>query len=317
MFMHKPTFRQLEILEAVSRCGSFSAASTELHLTQPAVSMQIKQLENILDAAMFEQVGKRIHLTQAGRETLNTSLAILTELTNLEHTLESLKGLAGGTLTVAAVSTASYFAARIVAKFREIYPDVHVCLNVVNRETLLKQLDENSIDMVFMGQPPEGHDLLAKPFMKNPLVVIAAPKHPLAKEKNIPPERLLKESIVGRELGSGTRMAVEKFFQDHDLKLKADMEMNKNEAIKQAVEAGLGLGVVSLHTVQAELIANSLCILDVKDFPIKRQWFLVQRSGKRLSPAADVFAKFVLTEAERIASVAYEYEDELTGDTQA
>ncbi|MEJ2361376.1 MAG: LysR family transcriptional regulator [Gammaproteobacteria bacterium] len=306
--MVKLTFRQLEILEAVARCGSFSAASEELHLTQPAVSMQIKQLESMLDVPLFEQIGKRIYLTQAGRETLRTSQTIHAELTNLEQTLASLKGLAGGTLTVAAASTASYFTARIVAKFREIYPDVHVCLNVVNRETLLKQLDENSIDMAFMGQPPEGHDLLAKPFMDNPLVVIAAPNHPLAKQKKIPLERLLKESYVGRELGSGTRMAVEKFFEEHGLTLKADMEMNKNEAIKQAVLAGLGLGVVSLHTVQAELTANALCNLDVQDFPIRRQWFLVQRSGKRLSPAADVFAKFVLSEAERITSENYSVE---------
>lgn len=301
--MIKPTFRQLEILEAVARFGSYSAASAELHLTQPAVSMQIKQLESLLNVELFEQVGKKIFLTQAGRETLQTSHTIHAELIHLQQTLDNLKGLAGGTLTVAAASTASYFTARLVAKFREIYPNVHVCLNVVNRETLLKQLDENSIDLAFMGQPPEGRDLLAKPFMKNPLVVIAAPNHPLAKLKNIPLERLLNETYVGRELGSGTRIAVEKFFQEHGLTLMADMEMNKNEAIKQAVEAGLGIGVVSMHTVRAELSSNRLCILDVHDFPIRRQWFLVQREGKRLSPAADVFAKFVFSEAERITSV--------------
>jgi len=301
--MLKVTLRQLEILESVARCGSFSAASEELHLTQPAVSMQIKQLESILDVPLFEQIGKRIYLTQAGRDTLNTSQMVIAELMNLEQTLASLKGLSGGTLTVAAASTASYFTARIVAKFLEIYPDVHVRLNVVNRETLLKQLDENAIDMAFMGQPPQGSDLLATPFMENPLVVIAAPYHPLAKEKKIPLERLLQESFVGRELGSGTRIAVENFFREHALELKADMEMNKNEAIKQAVEAGLGIGVVSLHTVQAELVSKILCILDVVDFPIRRQWHLVQRSGKRLSPAADVFAKFVLAEAGNIVSV--------------
>jgi len=297
------TFRQLEVLEAVARCGSFSAASEELHLTQPAVSMQIKQLESILDVPLFEQIGKRIHLTQAGQEVLQTSKVVHTELTNLEHTLANLKGLAGGTLIVAAASTASYFTARLVAKFREIYPDVHVNLNVINRETLLKQLDENSIDMAFMGQPPEGRDLVAQPFMENPLVVIAAPNHPLAVQHDIPLERLLNESYVGRELGSGTRMAVEKFFSEHGLTLKADMEMNKNEAIKQAVEAGLGLGVVSLHTIQAELKSNRLCVLDVQNFPLIRQWYLVHRAGKRLGPAANAFSKFVLTEAKRIAAV--------------
>lgn len=298
------TLRQLDILEAVARCGSFSRASAELHLTQPAVSMQVKQLESALGLPLFEHMGKRIQLTEAGQETLQAARAIHRELLNLEHSLASLQGLQGGTLTVSAASTASYFTARLMALFRERHPEVKVSLNVVNRETLLKHLADNSIDLALMGQPPEGHDLSAQPFMDNPLVVIAAPNHPLAGETGISLARLVDEPYVGREEGSGTRTAVEKVFAEHGLTLRAAMEMNKNEAIKQAVEAGLGLGVVSLHTVQAELASNSLIVLDVQGFPLRRKWYLVHRQGKRPSPAAHAFEQFILSEAERVAAPA-------------
>jgi LysR family transcriptional regulator, low CO2-responsive transcriptional regulator len=298
--MIKPTLRQLEILDAVARNGSFSRASAELHLSQPAVSMQIKQLEGILGLPLFEHMGKHIHLTEAGREALRAGRVIGDELANLEHALADLQGLQGGTLAVSAASTASVFAARLMALFRALHPDVRLSLNVVNRETLLRHLAENSIDLALMGRPPEGLDLAAQAFLDNPLVVIAATGHPLAGIPGIPLERLVEEPLIGREQGSGTRGALEKFLADHGLVFQAAMEMNKNEAIKQAVEAGLGLGVVSLHTVQAELASGQLCVLDVEGFPLLRQWYLVQREGKRLSPAAQAFSRFVLSEAERL-----------------
>ncbi len=296
--MVRPTLRQLDILEAVVRCGNFSRASAELHLTQPAVSMQIKQLERALGLPLFEHIGKSTHLTAAGKETLETCRAINRELVNLEHTLAGLQGLKGGTLTVSVVSTASYFTAKLIALFRQAHPDVRISLNAVNREMLLRQLAENSIDLALMGRPPEGHDLQAQPFMDNPLVVIAASNHPLAGKRNIPLARLAEEPFVGREPGSGTRSAVEQFFESNGLTLKVAMEMNKNEAIKQAVEAGLGVGVVSLH---GELATRHLRVLDVQGFPLRRQWYLVQRQGKRLSPAAQAFVQFVLKEAGRVA----------------
>jgi DNA-binding transcriptional LysR family regulator len=294
------TLRQLDILEAVARCGSFSRASAELHLTQPAVSMQIKQLEESLGMPLFEHMGKRIHLTEAGRETLEASRAVSRQLANLEHALADLQGLKGGSLTVSVASSASYLAARLIAAFRQAHPEVRVSLNAVNRETLLQHLAENSVDLVLMGRPPEGIDLEAQPFLDNPLVVIAAPSHPLAGVKNIPLQRLAEEPFVGREPGSGTRIAVEKFFEANGLTLKVAMEMNKNEAIKQAVEAGLGVGVVSLH---GELATRHLRILDVQGFPLLRRWYLVRRQGKRLSPAAQAFAQFVVREAGRVAKV--------------
>lgn len=298
--MLKLTLRQLEILEAVDRCGSFSRASSELHLSQPAVSMQIKQLDGVLGLPLFEHMGKHIRLTEAGRETLRTGQAIGSALANLEQTLADLQGLKGGTLTVSAASTASVFTARLMALFRTLHPDVRISLNVVNRETLLQHLAGNSTDLVLMGKPPEGLDLNAQPFMDNPLVVIAATSHPLAAARDIPLARLLEEPLIGREQGSGTRSALEKFLAENGLTFSAAMEMNKNEAIKQAVEAGLGLGVVSLHTVQAELASGQLCVLDVQGFPLMRQWYLVQREGKRLSPAAHAFTQLVLKEAARL-----------------
>lgn len=299
--MLKLTLRQLEILEAVDRCGSFSAASKALYLSQPAVSMQIKQLESSLGLPVFEHQGKHIRLTEAGRETLGTARTIARELANLEHALADLRGLKGGTLTVSAASTASVFAARLMALFRALHPDVKLSLNVVNRETLLTHLTSDSVDLALMGQPPDGLGLVAQPVMDNPLVVIAATTHPLAGRTGIALDRLLEEPLVGREHGSGTRSALEKFLTEQGLTFTPAMEMNKNEAIKQAVEAGLGLGVVSLHTVQAELASGQLCVLDVQGFPLKRQWYLVQREGRRPGPAAQAFIQLVLTEAAQLS----------------
>jgi DNA-binding transcriptional LysR family regulator len=170
------------------------------------------------------------------------------------------------------------------------------------RETLLRHLTENSIDLALMGKPPEGYDLAAQPFLDNPLVVIAATTHPLANAKHIPLAQLAEQPLIGRESGSGTRSTLENFLAEHDYVYKAAMEMNKNEAIKQAVEAGLGLGVVSLHTVQAELASGRLGVLDVQGFPLKRQWYLVQRQGKRPSSATQAFMELVLKEAVRLTS---------------
>lgn len=301
--MAKPTFRQMEILEAVARCKSFSRASEELHLTQPAVSMQIKQMEQIFGIPLFEHVGKHIQLTLAGNAALETAQTIERELANLEQELSDMQGLKGGLLTVSAASTASIFSARLLAQFRTENPEVHVSLNVVNRETLLEHLASNSIDLALMGKPPDERNLSAQPFMDNPLVVIAATDHPLVSYSAIPIERLLREPMIGREQGSGTRATLEKFFLEHGHTFEAAMEMNKNEAIKHAVEAGLGLGVVSLHTVRAEINAHQLKVLDVAGFPVKRQWYLVQRKSKRLSPAATAFKKMVFEEADQFPGV--------------
>lgn len=297
------TLRQLQVFESVARHLSFSRAARELHLSQPGVSMQIKQLESAMGRPLFEQLGKKIFLTDIGREVLRTSQSISQQLADLEENLRDLRGLKQGALTVGVVSTVSHFAIRLISRFRQEHPEVRITLNVVNRETLLAQLASNEVDLALMGQPPAGHDLDSTPFMENPLVVIAPLSHPLAKAKNIPLAQIAKEDFVAREPGSGTRNATEVFFQSHGLSLRAAMEMNKNEAIKQSVEAGLGLGIVSRHTVILELAALRLTALDVEGFPIRRQWHLVHRKNKYFSLAASVFAQFVLTQARSMAGV--------------
>ena len=288
------TLRQLQLFDAVARHLSFSRASGELHLSQPAVSMQIKQLEEAVGMSLFEQVGKKIFLTDAGREVQRSSQEISQNLLDLEGALADLQGLKSGRLIVGVVSTASVFATRLMAHYRKLQPEVQLTLNVVNRETLLHQLAHNETDLAIMGQPPEGRDLSSQAFMRNPLVLVAATNHPLAGESSIPFSRLAGQPLLGREPGSGTRSAMEAIFRKHGIGLAPAMEMNNNEAIKQAVEVGLGLGVVSLHTVEHELRAGRMVALDVEGFPIRRDWYLVYRQGKRLSPAAQSFRDFVL-----------------------
>ncbi len=298
------TFRQLSVFEAVARHRGFSRAAQELHLTQPAVSMQIKQLEENVGTALFEQLGKKIYLTEAGHELYHYSRVIAQQLTEAEAVLAELKGLKRGKLKISVASTANYFAPQLLATFSQRFPTVTVRLNVTNRQALLVQLANNEMDMAIMGRPPEGLDLVAESFMDNPLVVIAPVHHPLAREKNIALERLEKETFLMREQGSGTRIAMERYFEAHRVAIHTGMEMSSTEAIKQGVQAGLGLGVVSLHTVELELEAKRLKLLDVQGLPIRRHWYIVHRKDKRLSTAAQAFKNFLLDEAVSVLSLA-------------
>lgn len=290
------TLRQLQVFEAVARHLSYSRAARELHLSQPAVSMQVKLLEESIGLPLFEQLGKKIFMTEAGREMFHYSKAIAEQLREAETVFEQMKGLDRGELKIAVASTANYFATQLLAHFCQAHPQVVVHLDVTNRADLLEQLERNALDLVVMGQPPEGHDLVAESFMENPLVVIAAPNHALVGMPQIPVERLAEEALIVREAGSGTRSASERFFQRHGVAPRTGLVMNTNEAIKQAVQAGMGLAVVSLHTVSLELQAGRLAVLDVVDFPIRRHWFVVHRRDKRLSAAASAFKQFLLAQ---------------------
>lgn len=294
------TLRQLKVFQSVAKNGGYTRAAEELHLTQPAVSMQIKQLEDNIGLPLFERLGKKIYLTEAGHELYAYSAAIFHELNEAEGVIEGIKGLSRGRLRVSVASTANYFATRLLATFSKFHEGVTVLLDVTNREALLSQLANNETDLVIMGRPPLDLDLVAEAFMDNPLVVIAPPTHPLANSNNIALERLQKETFVVRESGSGTRIAMERFFTERGIELSTGMEMTSNEAIKQAVQAGLGLGIVSHHTLELELETRRLVILDASPFPIMRQWFIVHREGKRLSPAAAAFRHYVLEKATNI-----------------
>ncbi|MBY0499614.1 MAG: LysR family transcriptional regulator [Nitrosomonas sp.] len=298
------TLRQLKVFESVARHLSYSRAASELHLTQPAVSMQIKQLEDNIGLPLLEQLGKRIYLTEAGRELYQYSRSIAQQLSDMEVALDELKGMERGKLNISVVTTANYFAPHLLAKFCQRYRGVTVSLNVSNREAVLKQLADNLIDLAIMGQPPENLDIDSESFMENPLVVVAPSDHPLCKERFIPVKRLAREIFLVREPGSGTRSAMERFFAAHKVAINKGMETDTTEAIKQAVQAGMGLGIMSLHTVELELETNRLKILNVQGFPIVRYWYVVNRKNKRLSSVANAFREFLLKEAEKLMLVS-------------
>lgn len=293
------TIRQLQVFASVAKHLSYTRAAEELHLTQPAVSMQIKQLEKSIGLKLFEQIGKKIYLTEAGSVVLEHALSITSKLQSIEHDLEQLKGIEGGRLTVCIASTVNYFATRLISRFSQAYPSVQISLDVTNRHDLLKRLEINEPDLVLMGRPPGSADLISTAFMDNPLVIIANPHHPLANETKIPIERLSNETFVLREQGSGTRAAMESMFDKYNIKPNTSTQLSGNESIKQAVEAGLGLALVSFHTVDLELKANRLTTLDVDHFPILKKWHIGHRSGKQLSATAQAFWDFVLAESEK------------------
>jgi DNA-binding transcriptional LysR family regulator len=293
----KPTLRQLQVFESVADEMSFTRASEKLHLSQPAVSIQVKQLEEGVGLPLFEHVGKRISLTEAGWILYRCSQTIRSVLEDAGEQIDELVGIQRGKLEITVATTASYFASRILAGFAHRFPQIAISLDVTNREGLLQQLELNQCDLVIMGEPPKGKRLNSMPIMENPLVIIAAPTHPLAGRQGIPVKELGKQAFVFREPGSGTRAAITRFFEEKGVPIQITMEMTSNEAIKQTVQAGLGLGIVSRHTVELELATGSLVELDVRHFPLKRYWYLVRRSDKQLSPVAQRFASYVLDPA--------------------
>lgn len=291
------TLRQLKVFESVARLLNFTRAAEELHLTQPAVSIQIKQLEAIVALPLFEQMGKRIYLTEAGQELFNYSRSISQQLADMELALEELKGVQRGKLNIAVVSTANYFVPGLLARFTQRYPDITISLHVSNRENVLRQLADNLTDLAIMGQPPGGIDISSETFLENPLVIIAPPDHPLCGERQIPEKRLEQEIFLVREPGSGTRSAMERFFAQAKIRIHKGMEADTTEAIKQGIQAGMGLGIMSIHTIRLELETGRLKILDVQGFPIIRDWYVVHRKNKRLSSISIAFKQFLLQEA--------------------
>ena len=291
------TIRQIEVFNAVARHKNYTRAAEELHMSQPAVSMQIKQLEENIGLPLFEQVGKKIHLTNAGKHMYGYGRSFIDLLEEADEVFEAIKGVETGSLSISVATTASHFATRLLAEFTKQHTGITISLDITNREALYRQLDNNEPDLVIMGQPPEGIEVVSEAFMENPLVMIAPAGHVMGNQRDMDLSKLENESFVVREKGSGTRSAIERFFKRHDIRFNTGIEMTSNEAIKQAVEAGLGLGIVSIHTLELELETRRLQVLDVKGFPIQRHWYVIQRKGKRLSPAAQAFKTFVLEQA--------------------
>ena len=304
------TLRQLTLFEAVARNLSFTKAANELHLTQPAVSMQIRQLEESAGLPLIDKVGKSIYLTEAGEEMYNYSKEISQQLRELDEVMEALKGVQRGHLRLSVASTANSFATTLLSAFSKRYEGTTYSLDITNRKGLLEQLANNQTDIVIMGKPPEGLELEVHTFMENPLVVIAPPDHPLAQEEGpIPIKKLQSETFVVREKHSGTRIAMERFFKEQEIKIKASMEMTSNSAIKHSVAAGLGLGLVSYHTLELELETERLVILNVEHFPILRHWHVVHNKNRRIPPIAQSFMDYLRSdEAQPLLEFQYSLE---------
>lgn len=299
--MKQSTLHQLKVFEAVARHNSFTRAAEELFLTQPTVSMQVKQLTKAVGMPLFDQVGKRLYLTQAGEELVKTCREVFEKLDQFEMTIADLKGLKQGRLRLAVITTAKYFVPRLLGPFCKRFPGIDVSLQVTNHEHILNRLNENLDDLYVMSQLPDSIEVTYKRILDNPLVVLAPANHPLAQEKNIPIERIAAEPFIMREPGSGTRKAVQALFDEHKLSLKVQLDLGSNEAIKQAIAGGLGISILSLHTIALEGPSSQLAVLDAQHFPIERYWYAIYPNGKQLSIVARTFLDYLLTEGKQVA----------------
>ncbi|WP_431095939.1 LysR family transcriptional regulator [Polaromonas aquatica] len=294
--MKNATLRQLKVFEAVARNLSFSRAAEELHLTQPAVSIQVSKLEDHAGLPLFEQLGKKIHLTPAGIEMLHSSRIIIQQFKEVEEAMAQFKGISGGKLNVTVISAGDYFFPRLLVEFARRHSGVSLDFGVCNREELLNQLTDNLTDLAVMVRPPLDMDTVSEPFAPHPYVVVAAPDHPLASKKRIPLSRLASEPFVVREKGSDTWNSMEEGFGTHLADLNIAMEIKSTETIKQAVIAGMGVSFLSAHTISRELQVGSLTVLDVQGFPLMLNWYVVHRRNKRLTPVAQAFKDFLMSD---------------------
>ncbi len=289
------TLRQLQVFEAIVRLGSFTRAAEELFLTQPTVSMQIRKLTEAIGLPLFEHVGRNVEPTEAGLELYDACRTMFESLANLEMKVSDLKGLKRGRLRMGVITTAKYLAPEILGEFSQLYPGIDLALKVTNRENIIARMHANEDDLYIMGQAPEDElDVEAFTFAPNPLVVMAPRNHPLVGKKNVPLAAVAKEPFIIREPGSGIRDATFRAFDAKGLRPNVRMELGSNEAIKHAVAAGLGLSVLSLHTLTLEGTEGPVAILDVEGFPILRNWYLVYPKGKELSLVARTFLEFAI-----------------------
>jgi DNA-binding transcriptional LysR family regulator len=287
------TLRQLQVFETIVRLGSFTRAAEELFLTQPTVSMQIKKLTDVIGIPLFEHIGRNVEPTEAGKELYDACRSMFEVLSNLEMKISDLKGMKRGRLRLGVITTAKYFAPEVLGEFSGLYPGIDVALKVTNRDSILERMRNNEDDLYIMGQAPSDEmDVIAIPIAPNPLVVMAPRNHPLVHEKKIPLKRIAEEPFILREPGSGIRDATLRVFDGISTRPRVRMELGSNEAIKHAIVGGLGLSVLSLHTLTLEGMSGPVAVLDVQGFPILRQWYIVYPKGKELSLVAQAFLDF-------------------------
>jgi DNA-binding transcriptional LysR family regulator len=298
--MRNVTIRQMRAFAAVARNLSFTRAAQELHLTQPAVSQQLRLLEEEVGMPLFEQTGRKIRLAPAGMELLRYATQITELLREAGETLAAMRGLKRGELKLGAVSTAKYFAPTLLSAFTPAYPEVTIKFTVANREEIVRLLGANELDLVIMGRPPRELDTTAEPFARHPFVIIASLDHPLARRQRIPLKSLARESFIIREQGSGTRASMEHVFRERGVAFRASMEVSSNETIKQAVMAGMGLSFISSHTIALEAATGKLAVLDVVGLPIVRDWYVIHLRERILSPIAAAFRAYLLENGARV-----------------
>jgi len=299
-YIRHGTLPQLCLFEASARLGSFTRAAEELHMAQPTASVQIKKLTETVGLPLFEQIGKRIYLTEAGIRLHASCKDVFRTLSNLEETLAGMRHLDSGRLRLAVSSAAKYFAPRMLAEFARRYPGVEVSLQVHNRQALMERLAANQDDLYICADAPAAAEFVTQAILANPLVVFARADHPLAREKSIPLARLAQEPFLMREPGSGTRQAAEAIFAQHGLEPPMRMELSTNEAIQQAILAGFGVSILSRYTFGLDTGQSQLVCLDVEGFPLERHWHFVYPIGKQLSAAAKEFMDLVRTETKQL-----------------
>ncbi len=298
------TLHQLKVFEAAARHCSFTRAAEELFLTQPTISMQIKQLTQAVGLPLFEQVGKRLFLTDAGRQLYVTCKDIFDRLSLLEMGIADMKGMKRGRLRLAAITTTKYVVPRLLGPFCQRYPGIDISFKVTNHEGVLERMAENLDDLYIISQRPDNPEINSYLFIENPLVVLAPHGHPLSNEKQISLERIAEEPFIMREPGSGTRQAIQQLFDKNNIPIKIRLEIGSNEAIKQAIASGLGISVLSIHSLALEGVISQFTILDVVDFPISRNWYVIYPAGKQLSIIANTFFEYLQTEGRQLADVA-------------
>ena len=288
------TLRQLRALRAVAETGAVTAAARELHVTPPAISMQIKLFEEQVGLPLLERAGEKFVLTSAGEEALRAARAIDQLIDDLETNFQAMRGGVAGHVSVGLVSTAKYFAPRMIGAFARLHPNVKVSLTVSNREQVIRALRDFSIDIAIMGRPPTDQMLLADEIGDHPHLIVADPSHRFARRRRIDPALLADETFVVREPGSGTRGLMETFLEQAGVRPTLGLEIDSNETIKQAVMAGLGIAFISAHTVTAELAEKRLVKLNIVGLPVMRKWFVMRRSDRRQLPAARAMQDFIV-----------------------
>lgn len=288
------TFRQLRLFLALAETGSVSAAAKFMHVTQPTASMQLKDITESVGLPLYEVVGKKIYLTDMGKELAATARAVAQSWDAFEQHVDAVKGLSRGKLKVAVVSTAKYFMPRLVGSFCKKYPEIDVSLQIINRDGVVQRLRDNMDDIYIMSKPPSDLDLADEVFMPNPIVVIASTSDPLVKRHSVSLNELSASRFILREKGSGTRMAGDQFFSKKKFRPNIRLELGSNEALKESVAGGLGLGLVSSHALHGHVKEHGVRIIDVEGFPLPSAWHIVHPASKKLSPLALEFKKHVL-----------------------